>query len=110
MLLRFPDALATKNHVTGQIISIGIAAGILVTLLGWRVWRMFCPRASWLDHPAVFFVLVFAAILAWRRPQIGWAHEINVDESQMLAQGVRYLSHPVPWRDVDGTTSGPLDS
>src|SRR5262249_18388309 len=24
--------------------------------------------------------------------------------------GMRYLSHPVPWRDVDGTTSGPLNS
>lgn len=96
--------------MTGQIISIAAASGVLVLLLGWRIWRMFCPRGSWLDHPAVFFVLVFAAMLVLRLPQITWAREINVDESQMLAQGMRYVSHPVPWRDVDGTTSGPLNS
>ena len=83
---------------------------MLVLLLGWRIWRMFCPRTSWLDQPAIFFLLILSALLALRLPQIGWAHEISVDESQMLAQGMRYLSHPVPWRDVDGTTSGPLDS
>ena len=28
----------------------------------------------------------------------------------MLAPALRFLSHPLPWRDVDGTTSGPLNS
>jgi hypothetical protein len=28
----------------------------------------------------------------------------------MVAQGMRLLSHPVPWRDMDSTTSGPLNT
>jgi hypothetical protein len=63
-----------------------------------------------MDHPVVFFVLVCGALLVLRLPQIKWGCELDPDESQMLAQGMRFLSHPVPWRDVDGTTSGPLNS
>ncbi|MBA4136009.1 MAG: hypothetical protein C0518_01680 [Opitutus sp.] len=36
--------------------------------------------------------------------------ELNVDESQMLAQAMRLASHPVPWLSMDGTTSGPVNS
>ncbi len=35
---------------------------------------------------------------------------MNPDESQMLAQGMKYLVDPVPWRAVDGTSGGPLNS
>jgi hypothetical protein len=35
---------------------------------------------------------------------------MNVDESQMLAQAMRYTKDFVPWRGVDGTSSGPLNS
>ena len=45
-----------------------------------------------------------------RWPHIQWPREFNMDESQLLAEGMRFLAHPwVPWRDVDGTTSGPLN-
>lgn len=63
-----------------------------------------------MDHPVVFFLLVCGALLVLRLPQIKWGGELNPDESQMLAQGMRFLSHPVPWRDVDGTTGGPFNS
>ena len=36
--------------------------------------------------------------------------ELNVDESQMLSQGMKFLVDPMPWRSVDGATSGPLNS
>jgi hypothetical protein len=63
-----------------------------------------------MDHPVVFFFLVCGALLVLRLPQIRWNAELNPDESQMVAQGMRLLSHPVPWRDMDSTTSGPLNT
>lgn len=96
--------------MNGQVISIGAAAGVLVALTAWSIWRIFSARSSPLDHPAIFFALVFGAILVLRLPQIGLVREINPDESQMVAQAMRYAAHPVPWRDVDGTTAGPLDT
>src|SRR5262249_33545906 len=46
----------------------------------------------------------------WRAPIIAYGVELNVDESQMLAQAHKYLFDWMPWRSVDGTTSGPLNS
>ena len=86
------------------------ASALLLTLFGWRVWRIFLPRASVLDHAVLFFALFFSAMLALRWAGISYGNELNPDESQMLAQAMRFVSHPVPWRDVDGTTSGPLNS
>ncbi|HEV3028611.1 MAG TPA: hypothetical protein VG457_13620, partial [Planctomycetota bacterium] len=39
-----------------------------------------------------------------------WPHELNVDESQMMSQAMKYLVDPIPWRSVDGTSSGPLNT
>ncbi len=86
------------------------AAVFLLALVGWRCWRIFHPRPSSLDNPAIYFALVFVAMLGLRWMSITEEHEFNADESQMLAQAMRFVSHPVPWRDVDGTTSGPLNS
>ena len=71
---------------------------------------MLRPRPSFMDHPVVFLLLVCGALLVLRLPQIRWNAELNPDESQMVAQGMRLLSHPVPWRDMDSTTSGPLNT
>ena len=42
------------------------ASALLLVLFGWRIWRIFHPRPSPLDHPALFFTLVFAAMLVLR--------------------------------------------
>jgi hypothetical protein len=56
---------------------------------------------------AVFAALV---VLVSRWPVITYPRELNADEGQMLAQGMRYLTDAVPWRAVDGTTSGPFNT
>jgi hypothetical protein len=53
-------------------------------------------------------IVIVVTVLRW--PSISWPHELNVDESQMLSQGMKFLVDPVPWRAVDGTTSGPFNS
>jgi len=92
------------------MVAVTCALTVLALMLAWSVWRTFRSRPSFIDHPVVFFLLVCGALLFLRMPQIKWNCELNPDESLMLAQGMRFLSHPVPWRDVDGTTAGPLDS
>jgi hypothetical protein len=93
-----------------QAATVICASIFLFGLLIWRCWRIFHPRPSRLDYAVVFFGLVFPAMLVLRWAWIAYGNELNPDESQMLAQAMRFLSHPVPWRDVDGTTGGPLDS
>ena len=92
------------------MVAVTCAVTVLALMLAWSVWRAFRSRPSFCDHPVVFFVLVSGALLALRMPQIKWNVDLSPDESQMVAQGMRFLSHPVPWRDVDGTTCGPLNS
>jgi hypothetical protein len=92
------------------MVAVTCALTGLALILAWSVWRTFRPRSSFLDHPVVFFLLVCGALLVVRLPEIKWKAELNPDESQSLAQGMRFLSHPVPWRDVDGETCGPLTS
>ncbi len=58
----------------------------------------------------VFLILVFGYLLLCLYPYIRINGQFNVDEGQMLIQAERYLSHPIPWKDVDGTTSGPFNS
>ena len=58
----------------------------------------------------VVALVVVAVLFALRSPTILFAHEMNVDESQMLSQGMKFLSDPIPWRSVDGTSGGPLNS
>lgn len=93
-----------------EIIAPVCVSLLLLWVLVWRAWRIFRPKTSWLDHPAVYFGLVFVAMLALRWHSIQWNAQLNADETQMLAQSMRFMSHPVPWRDVDGTTGGPLNS
>jgi hypothetical protein len=56
----------------------------------------------------------FLAVVVWvfllRLPAVFWPQEMNVDESQMLSQGMKFLVDPIPWRSVDGTSGGPLNS
>jgi hypothetical protein len=51
-----------------------------------------------------------AAIFASRIPAILCDCELNVDESQMIAQVRRYQLDLLPWRSVNGDTGGPLNT
>jgi hypothetical protein len=87
------------------------ATVVLLALLVRSGWRLICPRPSLLDGPLVFLPPVFLALLVLRWHWIMFPGELNnPDESQFVAQAMRFLSHPVPWRDVDTNTSGPLNS
>lgn len=60
-------------------------------------------------HERLFLVAFLACLLLFRLPFLTANVEVNVDEGAMLAQGMRYLTDPMPWRSADGTTSGPLN-
>src|ERR1700733_12058382 len=70
------------------------------------------PGNKFLGMPIDFLFLaaIVLVVTVLRLPYIFWPHEMNPDESQMLAQGMKYLVDPVPWRAVDGTSGGPLNS
>lgn len=67
------------------------------------------PRIS-ISYSLAAALVLIAVISLLRLPWILFPHELNVDESQMLAQGMKFLVDPVPWRSVDGTSGGPLNS
>jgi len=92
------------------MVAVTCAVTVLALMLAWSIWRAFRPRSSFINHPVVFFLLVCGALLFLRLPQIKWKCELDADESALLAEGMRFLSHPVPWRDIDNDTSGPLNS
>jgi len=62
-------------------------------------------RQRWIGMAAClgFFLLS-------RAPIIRCPFELNVDESQMAAQAMRYGQDLTPWRSVEGESNGPLDS
>jgi hypothetical protein len=62
-----------------------------------------------LSRFAIGLALV-AFVLLLRMPNVFLDRELNVDESQILAQGMKFAKDPVPWRSVDGTGIGPVDS
>jgi hypothetical protein len=53
-------------------------------------------------------LLLAIALPVWRWRSLTYNGEINVDESQILAQALRYSIDPIPWRSVDGGSGGPL--
>lgn len=54
--------------------------------------------------------VLFCGVLLSRASAIRFNHELNLDESLMLAQASRYAHDIVPWRSVDGATSGPVNT
>lgn len=65
---------------------------------------------SWWRQPWLLMICLAVCLFAYRWPILFYPLAISPDEAQMLAQAITYQSHPVPWRDVDGTTSGPINS
>ena len=62
------------------------------------------------SSPTAVGVVLIGALFLLRLPSLLLPFEFNPDESQMLAQGMKFLVDPVPWRAVDTTTSGPINS
>ena len=53
--------------------------------------------------------MLLACLFLLRLPSALIPHELNVDESQMLADAMKFLTNPVPWKAVDEGSSGPLN-
>jgi hypothetical protein len=62
-----------------------------------------------LAHPAWFAAAVLVTFLAFRWPTWFAPDQINPDEAHMIAGAITLRDFPVFWRDVDGTTHGPLN-
>ena len=60
--------------------------------LGWRWWA-----------------LAAVTLLCFRWPMLWVQHQLNPDESQLIAGALTLRHDPVFWRSVDGGTAGPLD-
>jgi hypothetical protein len=79
---------------------------------------MRCPEKTLPDRtsgmgaasPMAVAAALVCCVFLLRLPSLFLRHELNPDESQMLAQGMKFLVDPVPWRAVDPTTSGPINS
>ena len=68
---------------------------------------------SWVGmllSPRFFYPFLVFFVILLRVPSSMYPAELNVDESQMLSQGMKFLVDPVPWRSVDGNSSGPGNS
>ncbi len=78
----------------------------LAPVLGHR--RLPAHRWKWVC--ALFLGVLAAAFVAWRWRSLSYNGEVNVDESQLLSQAMRYRLDPIPWRSVDGGSSGPLNT
>lgn len=63
-----------------------------------------------LPSSAILVPLLLGCVFLLRLPSALVPRELNVDESQMLSQAMKFLIDPRPWIAVDGTTSGPLNS
>jgi len=67
-------------------------------------------RPVWTTTFGVFAATLAIALPLWRLRSLLYNGEINVDESQILSQALKYLADPLPWRSVVGGSSGPLNT
>jgi hypothetical protein len=63
-----------------------------------------------LPSPAVTVTLLMVCVFLLRLPSALVPRELNVDESQMLSQAMKFLVDPRPWIAVDLSTIGPINS
>lgn len=56
-----------------------------------------------------WWTLAAVALLCLRWPLLGVQHQLNPDESQLIAGAITLRHDPVFWRAVDGGTAGPFD-
>jgi hypothetical protein len=75
------------------------------------VWTWVRPDGwNWWSHRSLFVLLLAGALFVFQRDAIRANFQLwNPDESEMIAGALTLQERPVFWRDVDGTTHGPLD-
>jgi len=101
--------LDSHQEIQGAINTLCmVATGALV--LAPLVKKRIVPRLSFLLRPWLFLALIAVSLFACRYPAFFYPRYMDPDEAQMLAQAITFETHPVPWRDADGTTSGPVNS
>ena len=67
-------------------------------------------RGFRLPSPSIVIGLLLVTVFLLRLPSALVPRELNVDESQMLSQAMKFLVDPRPWISVDPDSSGPLNS
>lgn len=98
-MLNFDDLL-TKYTLTGFVLVLFCCILFLKAYIG---------KKSPSDFSLSFWGALFLALLVFMRlPFLAYNHELEVDESQMLAQALSMKKYWVYWKYVDGTTQGPL--
>ena len=65
-------------------------------------------RLPGLLSPTIVLTLLIACLFLLRLPIARMPFEFNVDESQLLAEAMKFAADPRPWNSVD--TCGPLNS
>ncbi|GEM_PF-6437132 len=76
--------------------------------LGTLLWLALLFLAREGRSAPLFFLVALAALFVWRAPLLSLDMELNRDESQMIAQAMKFRTDFLPWRSVDGGTGGPL--
>lgn len=64
----------------------------------------------WKTTLTVFTIVLAAAFPVWRWCSLTYNGEINVDESMVLAQALKYEKDWMPWRSVVADAGGPLNT
>jgi hypothetical protein len=59
---------------------------------------------------AAFLLLTAATVAVWRWPALMYPAPLNPDEAQVLANALKALVDPLPWRSFDPGTAGPLET
>ncbi len=85
--------------VPGGILLVGLVAWTLRDALR----RDAAPLAGW-----KWWLVAALTMLAFRWPVVWTPHQLNPDESQLIAGAITLRHDPVFWRSVDGSTAGPF--
>lgn len=68
------------------------------------------PSKFRLPSPAIVVPALLACVFLLRLPSALLPYEMQVDESEMLSEAMKFMVSPIPWKAVDGGTSGPLNA
>ncbi|MEO6873697.1 MAG: hypothetical protein ABI222_02630 [Opitutaceae bacterium] len=81
---------------------------LLAILVGWTL-REAARKDSAFKIGWKWWLLAALTVLSFRWPLLWTPHQMNPDESQLIAGAITLRHDPVFWRSVDGGTAGPFD-